>query len=132
MTDLTEAYTFQGRTLIDRDGDKIGKVDELYEDRDSGRPEWALVSTGLLGTKKSFVPLRGATAAGEDVHLPIEKAQVKDAPSIEPDGDLSEREEQRLFEHYGVDYSTAGTTTATDAEASGRGRDVPGRRPTTR
>ena len=127
--DLTEAYTFEGRTLVDRDGDKIGKVDELYEDRQSGRPEWALVSTGLLGTKKSFVPLRGASAAGEDVQVPIEKAQVKDAPGIDPDGELTEREEQRLFEHYGVDYTTAGTTTATDGETAGRGRDVSG--PTT-
>lgn len=121
MTELTEAYGLEGRTLLDRDGDKIGKIDELYEDRESGRPEWALVHTGLFGTKKSFVPLAGAEPTGEDVRVPIEKARVKDAPGIEPDGELSEDDEQRLFEHYGVDYTTAGTTTATE------GRDVEGR-----
>jgi uncharacterized protein (TIGR02271 family) len=117
MMDLTEAYAFEGRTLIDRDGDKIGTVDELYEDRDTGRPEWALVTTGLLGTRKSFVPLRGAEAAGEDVRVPVEKAHVKDAPSVEADGALSESEEQALFEHYGVNRAT------------GNGHDVSG--PTT-
>jgi uncharacterized protein (TIGR02271 family) len=102
MTDLTEAYGFEGRTLVDRDGDKIGKIDELYEDRQTGQPEWALVTTGLFGTRKSFVPLRDARADGEDVRVPVEKAQVKDAPSVEADGELSEIEEQQLFKHYGV------------------------------
>jgi uncharacterized protein (TIGR02271 family) len=117
MTDLTEAYGFEGRTLVDRDGDKIGKIDELYQDQETGRPEWALVNTGLFGTKKTFVPLRGAQATGEDVRVPVEKAQVKDAPGIEADGVLGEAEERRLFEHYGVDYTTGGTTTATDGPA---------------
>jgi uncharacterized protein (TIGR02271 family) len=123
MRDQTEARGLEGRTLFDRDGDKIGKIDELYEDRQSGSPEWALVNTGLLGTRKSFVPLRGAQPTGEDVRVPVEKAQVKDAPGIEADGALSEDEERRLFEHYGIDYTTASTTTATD------GHDVSG--PTT-
>jgi uncharacterized protein (TIGR02271 family) len=124
MTDLTEAYGFEGRTLVDRDGDKIGKIDELYTDQASGRPEWALVNTGLFGTKKTFVPLSGAEPAGEDVRVPVEKAQVKDAPGIEADGALAEDEERRLFEHYGVDYTTTGTTTATDGPAThGRGTD---------
>jgi uncharacterized protein (TIGR02271 family) len=128
MTDLTEAYRFEGRTLVDRDGDKIGKIDELYEDQETGRPEWALVNTGLFGTSKSFVPLGGAQAAGEHVRVPVQKAQVKDAPTIEPDGALAEDEERRLFEHYGVDYTTAGTTTATE-DAATEGHDVSG--PTT-
>ena len=34
------------------------------------------------------------------------KDQVKDAPGVENDGDLSEPEERRLFEHYGVPYTT--------------------------
>jgi uncharacterized protein (TIGR02271 family) len=129
MTDLTETYGLEGRTLVDRDGDKIGKIDELYEDQESGRPEWALVSTGLLGTKKSFVPLSGAEPTGDDVRVPVQKAQVKDAPSIDADGALSESEERRLFEHYGIDYTTAGTTTATDSGTASAGHDVSG--PTT-
>ena len=55
-------YDFHGRTLVDRDGEKIGTVDEVYTDQDGGQPEWALVHTGLFGTKKNFVPLRGAVA----------------------------------------------------------------------
>ena len=106
MTEVTEAYDFRGRTLIDRDGDKIGKIDDVYADRQDGQPEWALVNTGLFGTKKTFVPLRAAQPAGEDLRLPLEKAQVKDAPSIDPDGELSESEERQLYTHYDLAYDT--------------------------
>ncbi len=125
MTEVTHAYGFVGRTLLDRDGDKIGKVDEVYEDQQGGQPEWALVNTGLFGTKKTFVPLRGAHPVGEDVRVPLAREQIKDAPRIDAEGELSESEERLLFEHYQVDYTTAGTTTATDR----RGADVSG--PTT-
>jgi uncharacterized protein (TIGR02271 family) len=123
MTEVTEAYGFQGRTILDRDGEKIGKIDDVYEDRQSGRPEWALVNTGLFGTKKTFVPLRGARPVGEDVRVPLEKAHVKDAPGIESEGELSEREERELFTHYDLAYDTDG-----DASVQ-TGRDVSG--PTT-
>ena len=46
MTELTEAYGLEGRTLVDRDGDKIGKIDEIYVDTTTNQPEWALVNTG--------------------------------------------------------------------------------------
>ena len=51
----------RGEALYDRDGDKIGTVDEIYLDADSGAPEWALVSTGLFGSKSTFVPVSEAT-----------------------------------------------------------------------
>jgi uncharacterized protein (TIGR02271 family) len=114
MTEITEAYGFRGRTMVDRDGDKIGKIDDVYEDRQGGQAEWALVNTGLFGTKKSFVPLHDAQPVGEDVRVPLEKAQVKDAPSIEPDGELSESEERQLFTHYNVAYETTADANGTD------------------
>jgi uncharacterized protein (TIGR02271 family) len=123
MTEVSDAYAFEGRTMLDRDGDKIGKIDDVYEDKQSGRPEWALVNTGLFGTKKTFVPLRGAQPTGEDIRVPLEKAHVKDAPRIDADGELSESEERELFTHYDLAYETDG-----DASA-GNGHDVSG--PTT-
>ena len=124
------AFEWQGLTLLDRNNDKIGTIDELYMDEQSDKPEWALVNTGLFGTKSSFVPLAGASPSGSDVVADVDKQQVKDAPKVEPDGQLSEREEAELFRHYGVDYTSAGSTTATDGpEAGTTGHDVSG--PTT-
>jgi uncharacterized protein (TIGR02271 family) len=125
VTNTTRAYDFVGRTLFDSNGDKIGKVDELYMDREGGEPEWALVHTGLFGTKKHFVPLRGATPTGEDVRVPVSKDQVTDAPSIDADGALSDDEERRLYDHYGVAYGAEGRTTETTGGTVGH--DVSGR-----
>ena len=119
MTEVSEAYGFRGRTMIDRDGDKIGKIDDVYEDKVTGRPEWALVHTGLFGTKKTFVPLHGAQPTGEDVRVPLEKSHVKDAPSIEADGKLSENEERQLYTHYDVAYDTRGYDAAGDGTNGG-------------
>src|ERR1700759_2874183 len=119
MPEMTDAYQWHGRTIVGSDGEKIGKITDIYEDPETGKPEWATVSSGLFGTKSNFVPLAGASPDGEDVRADVTKDQVKDAPGVENDGDLSEPEERRLFEHYGVPYTSQGTTTAEGAPNGG-------------
>lgn len=96
--------TSENRTVLDREGQKIGNLDSLYRDQESGQLEWALVNTGLFGTKSSFVLLRGATLQQENVRVAFDKETVKNAPRIDADGELAPEEERRLFDHYGVAY----------------------------
>ena len=49
-----------GRTLVGRQGEKIGPVKQVFLDDQTGVPEFATVSTGLLGSRQSFVPLAEA------------------------------------------------------------------------
>jgi uncharacterized protein (TIGR02271 family) len=116
MPTMEQVREWRGANLVDRDGDKIGTIDEIYLDSQSNEPEWALVNTGLFGTKSTFVPIRDASREGDDLQVPVEKAQVKDAPSIEADGQLSQQEESELYRHYGLDYSSGG-----DLDVDGRG-----------
>jgi uncharacterized protein (TIGR02271 family) len=125
MTQVTEAYEWRGRDVVDSEGDKIGSLEEVYLDTGSGRPEWATVKTGLFGTKQSFVPLRDANPVGGKVVIPYSKDQVKDAPSVDPDGELSTEEEERLYAHYGIALGGSSTDVADRSE----GYDVSG--PTT-
>jgi len=131
MPTLEDVTAWRGRNLVDRDGDKIGSVEEVYVDRQSGEPEWLAVKTGLFGSKLSFVPLGEADATGDEVRVPYEKAQVKDSPNIESDGELSPEEEQRLYSHYGRSYSESGGNGAGGDVAGegreGRGDATPGR-----
>jgi uncharacterized protein (TIGR02271 family) len=115
LTEITSEYEIRGRTLIDHDGQKIGEAQEVYVDHEGGHAEWALVSSGLFGTKQAFVPLHGAQPDGEQLRVPVTKDQIRDAPRVDPDGELSEDEERQLFEHYGVPYTTEGSTAATGA-----------------
>jgi hypothetical protein len=98
---------FRGQDLYDRDGDKIGGVEEIYLDADTNEPEWALVNTGLFGTKRTFVPLREASERDGNLTVPFEKGTVKDAPKVEANGQLSQSEEQELYGYYGLEYSEA-------------------------
>jgi uncharacterized protein (TIGR02271 family) len=120
MSAMTEAYDWRGRTVVDRDGEKIGKLDEVYLDSRSKTPEWASVNTGLFGSKSSFVPLKDATPAGEDVRVAYTKDQVKDAPSVDPDEELSPEEETRLYQHYGFDYDEGDLPEASSPATGGR------------
>jgi PRC-barrel domain len=56
MTTLTDAQTWKDRNVVGTDGDKIGRIKEIYEDGQTGRPEWALVSSGLLGCARTSSP----------------------------------------------------------------------------
>jgi uncharacterized protein (TIGR02271 family) len=125
MPDMDTVRTWEGRTLLDRDGGRIGTIDAIYLDDQTGQPEWALVNTGLFGTKSSFVPLAQATQTGDDVGVPYDKQLVKDAPRIDPDGHLSEAEERRLWRHYGLDYDRTTRRRATGRDAVGRDTSGP-------
>jgi PRC-barrel domain/Domain of unknown function (DUF2382) len=106
MPDIETIRTWEGRTLLDRDGVRIGTIDAIYLDDRTGQPEWALVNTGLFGTKSSFVPLAQAFQSDNDVLITYDKQLVKDAPRVDPDQHLSEAEERQLWQHYGLDYDS--------------------------
>jgi uncharacterized protein (TIGR02271 family) len=120
MPDIDTIRTWQGRTMVDRDGGRIGPIDAIYLDDQTGEPEWALVTTGLFGTKSSFVPLAQATQTGEEIRVPYDKQLVKDAPRVDVDQHLSEAEERQLWRHYGLDYNRTTRRGATGRDAVGR------------
>lgn len=127
MPQVTETYEWRGREVVTSDGDKIGKLEEIYLDTDSGAPEWATVTTGLFGTQQNFVPLAEAEPTRGKVVVPYSKDQVKDAPAVDPDGELSHEEEARLYSHYGL--AASGGAGSSNGERGPLGSDVSG--PTT-
>ena len=129
MPDVNTVRSWQGATMVDRDGDRIGQIESIYVDDQTGEPEWALVNTGFFGTRSTFVPIAQASGSGDQVQVPYEKQRVKDAPTMDPDGHLSEAEEQELWRHYGLEYGDTTETTDTYAGREAVGRDTSG--PTT-
>jgi sporulation protein YlmC with PRC-barrel domain len=103
MTRVTEEYEWRGRNVVTSDGDKVGTLEEVYLDADSGHPEWATVRTGLFGAQHTIVPLVDVDHCHGEVVVPYTKDQVKGAPSVDPDGQLSDAEEELLSDHYDVD-----------------------------
>ncbi len=114
QTDPTEAW--YDRTVVDRDGAKVGKIADVFLDHETQRPEWALVHTGLFGTRETIVPISELSWTGDDLLVPFEKAFVKDAPNVGNGEDLSEADEAKLAEYYGLRYSKARSSSGLPTE----------------
>jgi stress response protein YsnF len=110
--------------VYDTDGNKIGDARHVFFDDVTGEPEWVSVSTGLFGTSESFVPIHDATVVKDHLEVPFDKSRVKDAPNVDVDagGHLSEQEEHRLYEHYGIDWDTAWQQTDQSGQADQPGQ----------
>ena len=127
QNDLQRIY---GADVYAVGGDKIGSAGQVYLDNESGNPEWVSVKTGLFGTKESFVPLREASLSNDRIEVQYSKAQVKDAPRIDVDGDLSPAQEEELYDYYGLGSNGGGRVHTDRDDVSGRydnRNDVSGR-----
>jgi uncharacterized protein YrrD len=110
---LENIREWRGQDVVDRNDQKIGKLDDVYYDKLSDVPLFAGVRTGPLGRKLTFIPLAGAQLGRDRVQVRSQKEDVKNAPSIDPEAELSEAEEASLFAYFGMEH--------TDSEAaSGR------------
>ncbi|HEX4019132.1 MAG TPA: PRC-barrel domain-containing protein [Frankiaceae bacterium] len=94
----TDPASIRDRVLIGADGSKLGKVENVFLDNETDKPERVAVSTGLFGRHVSLVPLAAATESGDDLQVPFDKETVKGAPHHDPDQSLTEAQEIELFE----------------------------------
>lgn len=117
MTDASQLnhQDIVGQTAFDLEGNKIGDVEYCYLDLDTDQPEWAAVKTGKLTRQSRLVPLMDATMTSEGLHLAFGKDQIKAAPELDLDMELTEAEEAELFDHYGLRYSEAQSDTGLPA-----------------
>jgi len=88
--------------VVDRESATVGTITAFFLDQVSGLPTWALLHTGWLGDRQTFVPLADAVEAGGEIRLPYTKHQVNEAPRIDPGSELSADDELLLYAHYGL------------------------------
>ena len=101
---------WHGRDLLDRDGDKIGKLEDVYVDVETDEPMFGIVKEGHFGRHLTFVPMGGVTISPDNLQVTVSKEQVKNAPNLELEGEeLSEADEATLYHHYQLNYTAAGT-----------------------
>jgi uncharacterized protein (TIGR02271 family) len=95
---------YAGYEVYDRNGEKIGKVDDLFVD-ENDRAEYIGVKMGFLGLEgTSLIPweLTRVNEEGHRVEVSVDKAQVKEGPSFNDDGDITPDYEERVYSHYGL------------------------------
>ncbi|MFE1322483.1 PRC and DUF2382 domain-containing protein [Kitasatospora phosalacinea] len=107
-----------GHKAVDRNGDKIGTVDEVYLDDATGEPEWAAVRTGIFG-RDAFVPLTTSEFAGDELRVPYDKSLIKESPDFGVGQHLSPAQELQLYRYYGLDAGGDAGSGAAEKAAAG-------------
>ncbi len=113
-TDSTVAYRdfseWHGKDLVDRDGERIGKLEDVYFDVGTDQPQFATVKEGLIGRHLTFVPLTEVTIGPDNLQVSASRAEVKDAPNLDLEGDeLSPSDESTLYHYYQLNYTPSDT-----------------------
>ncbi|ROP43310.1 PRC-barrel domain-containing protein [Pseudokineococcus lusitanus] len=109
MFEAADIREWRGQRVVDQDGEKIGELEAVYVDTATDQPAFGTVLTGFVGRRKlTFVPFAGATVGPDYLKVAWSKAVVKDAPSIDTDGELLAEDEPGVLAHYGLDAGTGG------------------------
>ena len=129
FTELEERYA--GYEVYDRDGDKIGKVDDLFVD-ENDNPEYIGVKMGFLGRKSTLIPwdVVRVDERQRRIEVSVDKDRVKDGPAFDDDEEITPEYEVRVRDHYGLGSTGGAETRGTFGAYSGRGpasEERPGR-----
>jgi hypothetical protein len=101
LRELEDKY--EGYTVYDNRGAKIGKVDDLFID-EADREEYIGVKMGFFGRKSTLIPMDIARVneADKAIEVSESKDHVKDAPSFDDDEDITPEYEDRIRSHFGL------------------------------
>ena len=101
---------WHGKMLVDSNGEKIGKLQDVYVDVETDEPQFATVKEGFVGRHLTFVPLGGIQIGPDVLQVPVTKEQVRTAPSLALHGEeLSQADESALYHHFELNYTPPGT-----------------------
>jgi hypothetical protein len=105
---IEDVKEWTGADVLDRQGEKLGKLEEVFYDTESDMPAFAAVKSGVFGKHLTLVALAGASAGQAYLRVAVDKDAFKKAPNFDPDTELSLEDEASAYGHYGLDYRPAG------------------------
>jgi len=101
---------WHGKMLVDRNGEKIGKLQDVYVDVETDDPQFATVKEGIIGRHLTFVPLGGIQVGPDELRVAVTKDQVRSAPDIQMHGEeLTQADESSLYHHFELNYTPIDT-----------------------
>src|SRR5215210_1404653 len=109
LRELEERY--EGYTVYDNAGSRIGKVDDLFVD-DTDREEYIGVKMGLFGLSgTTLIPMEISRVNDRDRSIEVSESKdhVKDAPNFSDDDDVTPDFEERIRRHFGLESSESST-----------------------
>jgi len=105
---IEDVKEWRGQDVVDPEGEKLGKLDEIFYDAETDLPAFAGVKSGVFGKHLTLAVLAGATAGRGFLRVPVSKSEFKDAPSFDPDAELTIQDEMTAYGFYGLEYRPVG------------------------
>jgi sporulation protein YlmC with PRC-barrel domain len=102
--DVNDLNAMKGSPVYSSEGEKIGTVEDIRVDDDTGRPEWIGIGAGIFRSKQVLVPTKEATTMEDGLQVAWTKDHIKDSPDID-DNHLDPGTEADLYRHYDVDHA---------------------------
>jgi hypothetical protein len=97
-------FEAKGFTVLDPNGQKIGKVDDVYVGKDR-QPRYLGVKMGLLGAKMTVIPVQLVKQVDlneQTLHLTAPKDVAKSGPVFDRDHVFMPEDEVEIWNHYGL------------------------------
>jgi hypothetical protein len=118
MITAEQIEQWRGRSVVDTDGQDLGKLDEVYYAA-SDEPVLVRVRSGLMGRHQTLVPLSGSSVTRDYLRVGYQQAQIDAAGDIEIAESLDSATAASIGSAYGIALpgSDGGFETSAQLEA---------------
>lgn len=100
------ASDWLGKVIVDRDGERIGKLQDVYVDVETDVPQFGTVKEGFFGRHLTFIPLINVEVGPDQLRVTVLRDQVKSAPDLDLHGqEMSQADESTLYHHFEMNYT---------------------------
>jgi len=99
---------YAGYNVYDPNGERIGKVDDLFVDENDS-PEYIGVKMGFLGTRSTLLPYELVSStddADKRLEVSADKETAKNGPAFDDDKEITPEFESEVHSYYSLESST--------------------------
>jgi len=100
------ASDWLGKPIVDKDGERLGKLQDVYVDVETDTPQFGTVKEGIFDRHLTFVPLAGVEVGPDQLRVTVGKDLVRSAPDLDLHGqEMSQADESALYHHFQMNYT---------------------------
>lgn len=102
---IDDVEALPGRKVLDQEQNPIGEVKHIYAQNGDGEVGWVTVEakSGLGSKRTTFIPLARLKEENGELLVPYSKSHILDSPEVEAGEEISEEDERKLRDHFGID-----------------------------
>jgi hypothetical protein len=105
MINAEHIEDWRGKDVVDPDGVSLGKLQEVFYDKDTQTPILLATKSGMLSRKVKLIPIDGSRVGPDYVRVAHDKASVDASPDGTPDLAPDAQALDTIGEAYGLRFS---------------------------